>query len=80
MLTVTNQIKAARALLGWNQLELCKQAGVSISTIRRLEASDGSIEAHYDTVTKVCSALERAGVSFIDGPNYGVRLTIAKPQ
>lgn len=75
MLTVTNQIKAARALLGWNQFELCKRAGVSISTVRRLEACGSSIEAHYETVAKICLALECAGVSFIDGPNYGVRLT-----
>jgi transcriptional regulator with XRE-family HTH domain len=76
MLTVTNQIKAARALLGWNQFELCKRAGVSISTIRRLEACDGSIEAHYETVAKICHALRCAGVSFVDGPSYGVLLTL----
>jgi transcriptional regulator with XRE-family HTH domain len=76
MLTATNQIKAARALLGWNQFDLCTRAGVSISTVRRLEASNGSIEAHYETVAKLCHAFECAGVRFIDGPNYGVRLTV----
>ena len=75
MLTVTNQIKAARSLLGWDQFELCKRAGVSISTVRRLEASEGFIEAHYGTVVKVCDALKCAGIHFIDGPNYGVQLT-----
>jgi len=78
MLTVTSQIKAARALLGWNQFELCKRAGVSISTVRRLEASNGSIEAHYETVAKLSHALECAGVSFIAEPNYGVYLTVSK--
>jgi len=78
MLTATNQIKAARALLGWNQFELCKRAGVSISTVRRLEANKGPIEAHYETIVKVCRALERAGVKFVDGPNYGVCLTVFK--
>jgi transcriptional regulator with XRE-family HTH domain len=78
MLPVTNQIKAARALLGWSQFELCIRAGVSISTVRRIEASNSSIDAHYETIAKICHALESAGVSFIDGPNYGVRLIVTK--
>ena len=78
MLTVTNQIKAARALLGWSQFDLCKRAGVSISTVRRLEASSGPVGANYETVAKICRALEHAGARFVDGPDYGVCLTASK--
>ena len=61
------QIKAARALLGWNAEDLAKHAGVSVATIRRLEAKGGSLSnvtiGKYDGMT---SALRDAGVTFLN--------------
>jgi predicted transcriptional regulator len=74
----TAQIRAARALLGWNQAELAKTAGVSIATIRRIEAQEGSVGGYVSTLESVQSALEKAGVRFIDNDGnggIGVRLT-----
>jgi transcriptional regulator with XRE-family HTH domain len=66
------QIKAARALLRLEQEELARRAGVSITTVRRLEASRGSELVAGDTASAVVKALEEAGVEFI---HHGVSLT-----
>ena len=76
------QIKAARALLAWSQEDLGENAGVSIPTIKRLEARDGALAGHMATQMKIRSALEAAGIKFIDenGGGLGVRLRdSAKP-
>lgn len=70
------QIKAARSLLGWSQEELAVTAGVSIPTIKRLEASEGLLGGREATINKITTALEKAGIAFIDenGGGPGVRL------
>ena len=71
------QIRAARALLGWDQTKLAETAGLSTITIKRLEAAGEDIHAHFATVMKVKTAFETAGVLFLDeesGLGYGVRL------
>ena len=71
------QIRAARALLGWNQQRLADEAGVSAITFKRLEASDDTFQAKFDTVMKIKGAVERAGVVFKvaeDGLIHGVSL------
>jgi predicted transcriptional regulator len=70
------QIKAARSLLAWSQEELAAAADVSIPTIKRLEAQDGPLGGRDETGVKIRSALESAGIQFIDenGGGPGVRL------
>jgi len=70
------QVKAARSLLAWSQEELAAAAGISIPTIKRLEARDGPLGGRDETGVKIRSALESAGVEFIDenGGGPGVRL------
>jgi transcriptional regulator with XRE-family HTH domain len=70
------QIKASRALLAWSQEQLAAAAGVSIPTVKRLEAQDGPLGGRSETGSKICSAIEAAGVEFIDenGGGPGVRL------
>ena len=70
------QIKAARSLLAWSQEELAAAADVSIPTIKRLEARDGPLGGRDETSKKICSALQSAGIEFIDenGGGPGVRL------
>jgi len=60
------QIKAARALLGWSQDQLAFTAGVSVPTVKRLEAADGMLGGRPDTALKLQEALESAGVQFIE--------------
>ena len=59
------QIKAARALLRMEQEELARRAGVSVTTIRRLEAADCEYAVAEETAAGVQMALQEAGVEFI---------------
>ncbi len=61
-----NQLRAARALLGWDQRQLAEAAGVSLPTIRRMEASDGQVRGQVDTLVKVVEALQAAGIELIE--------------
>ena len=57
-----DQLRAARALAGMDQRTLAEKAGVSLPTIQRMEASDGTVRCVVDTLTKVIEAFEAAGV------------------
>lgn len=63
-MVTAEQIKAARTLLRLEQDELARRAGVSISTIRRVEATSGGLVAEA-TMGAVLHAFEEAGVEFI---------------
>ena len=67
------QIKAARSLLDWSQERLAEASGVSIPTVRRLEAADGELGGREDTAGKIVAALQAAGVEFTNGKRPGVR-------
>jgi predicted transcriptional regulator len=59
------QMRAARALLGIDQKQLAELAGVSLPTIQRMEASEGTVRGVIDTLTKVVEAFDRAGVDLL---------------
>ena len=69
-------IRAARALLRWEQRHLAEASSVSLPTIKRLESKRGVLGAHDSTTAALRRALETAGVEFIDenGGGPGVRL------
>jgi transcriptional regulator with XRE-family HTH domain len=73
------QIKAARELLGWSQETMAEVSGVSIPTIKRLEAADGDLGGRPETREKIFAALEKAGVEFLDD-GLGVRLNPPKAK
>ena len=77
---LVSQIKAARALLDWSQERLAAKSGVSIPTVKRLEAKVGSLAGRPDTAEKLVAALEGAGVIFVEenGEGPGVRLRKTK--
>jgi transcriptional regulator with XRE-family HTH domain len=74
------QLRAARALLGIEQRKLAELAGLSVPTIQRMEASDGVIRGNVDSLMKLVSALNAAGIELIGasatsaGGGRGVRL------
>jgi transcriptional regulator with XRE-family HTH domain len=78
----TRQIKAARALLGWSQADLALRSGVSEPTVARLEAVDGELGGREGTADKIQTAIEVAGVEFIqeNGGGLGVRLRRRRRQ
>ena len=59
------QMRAARALLGVDQRQLAELSGVSLPTIQRMEASDGTVRGVVDTLMKVVEAFDRAGIELI---------------
>lgn len=62
----SSQMRAARALLGFDQRELAERAGLSLPTIQRMEASDGVVRGTTDSLVKVVEALAAAGVELIN--------------
>jgi predicted transcriptional regulator len=74
------QIRAARALLSIDQKQLAALSGLSVPTIQRMEACEGSVRAVVDSLEKVVNALSEAGVELIvegapsQGTGRGVRL------
>jgi transcriptional regulator with XRE-family HTH domain len=66
------QCRAARGLLDWTQIKLAEAAGVGLTTVTSFERS---WRCNYpDTIQAMQSALEAAGVEFIDGDEPGVKL------
>ena len=59
------QLRAARALVGMDQRALAESSGLSLPTIQRMEASEGVIRGNVDSLMKLISALESAGVELI---------------
>ena len=66
----SGQIKAARALLGLSQMQLSKMASLSIATVKRIEATP-EIRGAAETLWKLQTALEKAGVVFIPADQAG---------
>jgi transcriptional regulator with XRE-family HTH domain len=60
-----SQLRAARALLGIDQLLLARRAKLSLPTIQRMETSDGLVRGNVDSLVKVVQALEDMGVELI---------------
>ena len=58
------QVSAARALCGMSQAELASLSRISIPTLRRMEASEGTMPGMPNNVQAVISALEGRGVVF----------------
>lgn len=76
----SQQMRAARALLGIDQKQLAEMAGLSLPTIQRMESSGGQVRGVVDTLVKVITALERSGIEILGenapsaGAGRGVRL------
>jgi transcriptional regulator with XRE-family HTH domain len=76
------QLRAARVLLGIDQRRLAKLSGLSVPTIQRMEASEAMIRGNVDSLVKLITALESAGIELLDegavssAEGRGVRLKI----
>ncbi|MBA8901240.1 MULTISPECIES: helix-turn-helix transcriptional regulator [unclassified Phyllobacterium] len=77
---IGNQIRAARSLIGMEQIALAEKAGVSANTIRNMEAFGANrVKVRTDTLDAVTDALRAEGVIFqqdgeTTGGGPGVRL------
>lgn len=66
-----SQIRAARALLKWSGQKLSQESGVSYPAIQRAEQADDMPNMHARNLVAIKSALEAAGIEFIDGDYSG---------
>jgi transcriptional regulator with XRE-family HTH domain len=76
ILTISaEQLRAARALLGWSQTQLAEKAGLSLPTVKRVEIERGPRVSDAARLA-LRVALESGGVEFIseNGGGPGVRL------
>lgn len=71
----SEMVRAGRALLRWEQKDLAEASGVSLPTIKRLEAAPGALSAHGPTISAMRRAFEAAGLEFIpeNGGGAGIR-------
>ncbi|MDQ0507345.1 helix-turn-helix domain-containing protein [Xanthobacter agilis] len=58
------QIRAARALLGWDQQELAQRAQVAVRTLSSFE--DGSRSPRERVRAAIVEALQKEGIEFIE--------------
>lgn len=57
------QLKAARAILGWGVRDLAPRVGVSANTLSRFE---NGCDARGETLRRIRAALEAEGIEFPD--------------
>jgi transcriptional regulator with XRE-family HTH domain len=60
----SEHVRAARMLLRWEQKNLAKRSGVSLPTIKRLEAKPGPLGAYASTLAAIRTAFEDEGIEF----------------
>lgn len=76
------QLRGACALLGIDQRELAGLSGLSMPTIQRMEASKDIIHGNVESLVKLITALDKAGIEFIaegavsQGGGRGVRFKV----
>ena len=74
------QIRCARNALRWSVAELAELSGVSTSTIKRIEASDGEPKSTKANLAALKQTFETAGIEFIGTPDDGPGIRIHKPR
>jgi len=65
----SEQIRGARAMLGFTQAELATAAGISTTGLNNIER--GTADPKASTLRSIQDALEAAGVIFIEGAYSG---------
>lgn len=74
MAITSEQVRAARALLRWEQKDLAEASKISLPAIKRLETILGPLAAQARTIDALKVAFASAGVEFTNGDAPGVRL------
>ncbi len=81
-----DQLKAARALLGWSFDRVAVRSGTSAQLVRTFEKTGRIVSMNIpgrpvpvDAVAAVRNTLEAAGIEFTNGDEPGVKLRKADP-
>ena len=70
-MVTSEQIKMARAALGWSVNKLAVNCEVGVRTINRIEAQTGLPSATAANLKLIRTTLEDAGIEFIGDANEG---------
>ncbi len=79
-----DQLRTARALLGWSRRQLSARSGISLNVVKVLE-QDGRAMASFfrteqvDAEAAIHATFEAAGVEFTNGNELGVKLRKPEP-
>ncbi|MEM1372685.1 MAG: helix-turn-helix domain-containing protein [Pseudomonadota bacterium] len=71
-LKTIEQLRGARAILGWKQSELAEKAAVSLPTVKRLERGTGALPVRLETLSLLERALETHGIQFLEDGQVAV--------
>jgi transcriptional regulator with XRE-family HTH domain len=67
----SEQIRAARMLLRWRQVDLAKKSGISEPVVKRVESEPGEIRASPYTIEAFRRAFEKERIIFISSDFRG---------
>ena len=74
------QIRSARHALKISVEKLSLLSSVSVRTIKRMEAEDGTPNSTIPNLIAIKAALESAGIEFIGSPEDRPGIRIGKPR
>lgn len=77
---IGNQIRIARFALRWSINELSERSGVSVRTLKRIEASDGVPSSSAATLDALRACMETAGIEFVGSPGDRPGIRIGPPK
>jgi hypothetical protein len=71
MVISSEQMRAARALLRWEQKDLAAASGISLPAIKTMETVRGPLAAQGRSIEAIREAFAAAGVEFTNGGQPG---------
>jgi transcriptional regulator with XRE-family HTH domain len=72
-----SQVRGARALLNWSQLELAENSDVAIGSIRRIEANNDLITGSASTFIKLMDTFTKNGIEFTGDGTSSVGIVLS---
>ncbi|MEP5937625.1 MAG: helix-turn-helix transcriptional regulator [Erythrobacter sp.] len=72
------QIKAARAALGWTIKQVAEEAGIGSATLKRYEATSGIPKSRKGHLGRLREHFEASGIEFIGSPDDRPGIRIGK--
>lgn len=72
----SEQIKAARAALGWTLSQLAESTGIGVATLKRYQAITGVPKSRKGHLQLLQHHFENAGIEFIGTPDDGPGIRI----
>jgi transcriptional regulator with XRE-family HTH domain len=70
----SEQVRAARMMLRWEQKDLAIRSGISLPNIKRIETIPGELTSWEYTIKAIKRAFEEQGIRFFNGHSLGLRL------